>query len=62
MAFASIAATDLLTVNEAAKRLQLSTKTVRRLINRKELPHHRIGRAVRISHDDLMRFIAAHRH
>lgn len=38
-----------LTVEQAAEQLQVSTKTVRRLIERGELQFHRIGRLLRIS-------------
>jgi excisionase family DNA binding protein len=45
-----------------AGRLDVSVRTVRRLIAAGELPTHRIGRAVRVSADDLARFLAARRH
>jgi excisionase family DNA binding protein len=41
-----------------AERLSVSVKTVRRLVERGELVAHRIGRAVRVSEDDLRRYIA----
>lgn len=40
--------THYVTISEAAERLALSTKTVRRLIARGELPALRIGRSIRI--------------
>ncbi len=45
-----------------AARLGLSLRTVRRLIAAGALPVHRIGRAVRVSEDDLARFLAVRRH
>jgi len=51
----------LLTVEEVAKRLSVALRTVRRLIDRGELPAHRIGRMVRISEDDLERYIRGSR-
>lgn len=52
----------LLDAEAVARRLGLSLRSVRRLIARGELPVHRLGRAVRISEDDLVRFLATHRH
>lgn len=43
----------LLSIMQAADILNVSTKTVRRLIKRGELRPHRIGRAVRLSTEDL---------
>jgi excisionase family DNA binding protein len=40
-------------VRETADRLNVSTKTVRRLITNKKLPAHRVGRLVRIAEDDI---------
>ena len=40
-------------VTATAERLNVSTKTVRRLIAGKQLPAHRIGRLVRIAEDDI---------
>lgn len=51
----------LITADEVAERLGVSLRTVRRLIEAGELPVHRIGRAVRISEDDLERFVATRR-
>jgi excisionase family DNA binding protein len=52
----------MLTCNEVAEQLQLSQRHVRRLIATRVLPVHRLGAAVRISHDDLARYIAGTRH
>lgn len=51
----------LLSVEEVAKRLGISMRTVRRLIGDGAIPTHRIGRSVRVSEDDLDRYIAASR-
>ena len=51
----------LLDAAAVAARLDVSLRTVRRLIAAGELPVHRIGRAVRVSEDDLARFLAARR-
>lgn len=48
----------LLTVKEAAARLNVSEKKIRRLIIDSELATVRIGRAVRIHPKELLRFIS----
>lgn len=48
----------LYTVAETAGQLASSEKTVRRLIERGELRVRRIGRSVRVAHDDLATFLA----
>lgn len=53
--------TRLLTVEQTAERLNVCGKTVRRLINAELLPAVRIGRAVRISEDDLRVYLATRR-
>ena len=40
-----------------ALRLHISEKTVRRLIDRHELRAYRVGRQLRISEDELQRFL-----
>ncbi len=52
----------LLDVETVAERLGVAVKTVRRAIDRDELPFHRVGRLIRISEDDLASFIASRRH
>ena len=47
----------LLTVSEVAEVCRLSTRTVRRWIERGELPAHRLGRQLRISEKDLKIFL-----
>lgn len=49
------------TVDDVAGLLSISTRTVRRLIDRKELVAHKLGRAVRIAESDLNAFLARHR-
>jgi excisionase family DNA binding protein len=48
-------------VATVARRLDASVRHVRRLIASGALPVHRIGRSVRVSEDDLLRFLAARR-
>ncbi|WP_205082896.1 helix-turn-helix domain-containing protein [Paracraurococcus ruber] len=52
------AAPGLLSVPAVAERLDVSVKTVRRMIDAGELPAHRVGRLVRVSADDLLVFLA----
>ena len=47
----------LLKAEEVARRIGVSVRTVRRLIAAGDLPVHRIGRAVRITEDDLVRYL-----
>jgi excisionase family DNA binding protein len=53
--------TRLRTIAEAAELLNVSPRTVRRLIESGALPVHRIGRLVRIADADLAAFLAASR-
>ena len=48
-------------VTLVAERLDVSDKTVRRLIARGELPVHRIGHSLRVSEDDLQAFLRQRR-
>jgi excisionase family DNA binding protein len=50
-----------LTVAEAARSTGFSENYIRLLIGRRELPHVRVGRAVRLMVDDLERFLEQHR-
>jgi len=61
MTSADNAGGSLLTVKEAAYKLSLCNRTVRRLIKKGQLPYVRFGRNIRIATKDLERFIAAHR-
>jgi excisionase family DNA binding protein len=49
----------LLSVRQSAARLNVSTKTIRRLIARGDLRGVRIGRAIRIQEEEIGRLIAA---
>ena len=53
-----ISGAPLLTVPEVAKRLRLSQRTVRRLIESGDLVCLRFGRAVRVSEEDLAVYLA----
>jgi excisionase family DNA binding protein len=57
----STPAPRLMSVAAVALQLDVSQKTVRRLIEDGELPIHRIGRQIRISEPDLAAFIARSR-
>ena len=48
---------QLNTIREAATRLSVSTTTIRRLIEKTELPMVRVGRCVRLREDDVEAFI-----
>jgi excisionase family DNA binding protein len=50
---------ELLSVQQVAQILNVSTKTVRRKIECCEIHHHRIGRAVRISTEDLRAYTSS---
>ena len=50
-------ASQLLTVEDAAIRLSVSTKSIRRWIEAGELPAVRLGRAVRIKEDAVADFV-----
>lgn len=50
-----------LTAEEVADQLRVSTMTVYRLIERRELPAVRVGRQVRVAATDLDEFLAANR-
>ena len=51
----------MLTCGEVAEQLQMSERSVRRLVAAGALPVHRYGAAVRISSDDLARYLAGAR-
>jgi excisionase family DNA binding protein len=50
---------SLLTIEDVATYLQVSARTVRRLIARSALPHVRFGRVIRFDPADVRRFLAA---
>ena len=47
----------LFTLNESARQLSVSTRTVRRMMERGELPWVRIGRAIRIPAKSLKKWV-----
>ena len=56
--------TKLLKIEEAAKRLSVSRSTMYQLVEKRQLPHHRIGLgrgAIRISEVDLVEFLRQRR-
>lgn len=53
--------TSFHSVRAVADRLDVSIKSVRRWIDRGDLPVHRFGRQLRISEADLQEFIQRHR-
>lgn len=52
----------MLTVRDAAERLKVNEKTIRRLVFRGEIEHVRVGRAIRISPAQLEAFVSANTH
>ena len=48
----------LFSVADVADRLGVSEKTVRRMLDRSDLPAHRIGRLLRVSESDLDAYLA----
>jgi excisionase family DNA binding protein len=57
----SVPETVYLTVPEAAQYLNTTNRFVRRLIEERRIPFHRLGRHVRLAKADLDSFIAAGR-
>lgn len=51
----------LLSVADVAERLDVSVKTIRRLIDSKSIAIHRIGRQIRISEADLAMYVKGQR-
>jgi excisionase family DNA binding protein len=47
----------LLTIIQVADALNVSIKTVRRLIESRELHHHRMGGIIRVSEEDLRAYV-----
>ena len=52
---------ELLTIDQAADRISMSARYVRRLIAERRIPFYRLGRAVRIDPADLISHITAGR-
>jgi excisionase family DNA binding protein len=48
---------DLLTIEEAAARLKMSVRYVRRLVAERRIAFHKLGRAVRFDPADLAAFV-----
>lgn len=46
-----------MTVDEVADYLRLSAKTIRRMIQQKELPSLRVGGSIRIARQDLEKYM-----
>lgn len=47
--------TDLISLTDAGRRLGISRRTLRRMIDRGELPGYRVGRLVKVSARDVDR-------
>jgi excisionase family DNA binding protein len=52
---------ELLTIEEAAARMKMSVRYVRRLVAERRIAFHRLGRAVRFDPTDLAEFVQAGR-
>lgn len=48
---------EIYTITQTAEYLQVSDKTVRRLIERNELPASKVGRAWRIAQNDIEKYL-----
>ena len=55
------AAANLLSVEQVAQRLVISSKSVRRLVDTGALKVHRIGRLLRVAEEDLRLFLSTRR-
>jgi excisionase family DNA binding protein len=51
----------LLTPEEAAERLNITPRHVRRLVFERRIAYRKVGRFVRFHPDDLVEYVAAHR-
>lgn len=49
---------DLLTVEQAAQRMSMSERHVRRLVAERRIAHHKLGRSVRLDPADVDAYIA----
>ena len=50
---------QLLTLQQVADRLQVSLSTIRRMVDRGDLPFVKVGRNIRVRPEDLEAYIAA---
>jgi excisionase family DNA binding protein len=52
---------QLLTISEAAVRIGMSVRYVRRLVSERRIAFHRLGRSIRLAESDLAAHVAAAR-
>lgn len=52
---------ELLTIQEAAIRMKMSARHVRRLVAERRIAFHKLGRSVRLAEADLLAYVAASR-
>ncbi|MDT4933279.1 MAG: hypothetical protein QOK11_1171 [Pseudonocardiales bacterium] len=52
---------ELLTIEEAAHRMNMSARHDRRLVQERRIAFHRLGRSVRIAPDDITAYVEASR-
>ena len=52
---------QLLTIDQAAERLNVSTRFVRRLVDERRVPYLKIGKFIRFAEDELNAWIEAQR-
>jgi excisionase family DNA binding protein len=52
---------EMLTIEEAAQRIRMSTRYVRRAVAERRIAFHRLGRAIRIDPADLAEFMNENR-
>jgi excisionase family DNA binding protein len=52
---------EVLTVEQAAERINMSVRYVRRLVAERRIPFHKLGRSVRIMASDLDAYVQAGR-
>lgn len=62
MADAPLLSEPLMTANEAAKLLRVPRSTLYELVRSRDLPHIRVGRALRFTRADLGTWLAANSH
>jgi excisionase family DNA binding protein len=52
---------EMLTVDEAAARMKMSTRHIRRLVDERRIAYHRLGRSIRLDPVDVDAYIASNR-